>query len=231
MRKIRALYGRRGTFIGKGERGSNLRMGKSGSIDNYYSEPSGASIQSQNQKQRLIQDEEEYEIENNWGRIPAINKDRDKSNYFKHDLPEDATIFHRLIIHPDSNWKSFFDVFILGLVLVSCITNMLFVTFPIKNEFFQTHFFWGSECFFYLDFIFCWFQGYKHPFNQNNVMEFRLIARNYLRGWFIIDIICIAPIQLISQDQKDNSIKLLRLPRLLRMFKLMNIKTIKRLLK
>lgn len=62
-------------------------------------------------------------------------------------------------------------------------------------------------------------------------MEFKLIARNYLRGWFIIDLVCIAPIQLISRDHKDNSIKLLRLPRLLRMFKLMNIKTIKRLLK
>lgn len=147
------------------------------------------------------------------------------------DLPADANFLHRFIIHPDAKWKSIFDVFILVLVLISCITNMLFVTFPIKNEIFQTYLFWIAECFFYLDFIFCWFQGYKHPFSQKNVLEFKAIAKNYLKGWFIIDLICIAPVQLISTDQRDNSIKLLRLPRLLRLFKLLNLKTIKRLLK
>lgn len=143
----------------------------------------------------------------------------------------ESNFMHRFIIAPDSKWKSIFDVFILILVMYSCITNMLFVTFPIKNEIFQTYLFWGVETFFYLDFIFCWFQGFKHPFNQNNVMEFKPIAKNYLKGWFFIDFICIIPVQLISQDYKNRSIKLLRLPRLLRLTKLLNIKTIKRLMK
>ena len=34
----------------------------------------------------------------------------------KKSMPSDANFFHTLIIHPDSKWKSFFDVWILLLV-------------------------------------------------------------------------------------------------------------------
>ena len=145
--------------------------------------------------------------------------------------PEKMNFFHKFIIHPDAKWKSVFDVFILVLVLYSCITNMLFVTFPIKNDLLQVQIFWCVEGCFYIDFILCWFQGFKHPFYQYNVMEFGPIASHYLKGWFIIDFVCIMPVQLLSQDYKQRSIKLLRLPRLLRLTKLLNIKTIKRLIK
>lgn len=108
---------------------------------------------------------------------------------------------------------------------------MLFVTFIIENEFFQDDVFWIVEGFFYLDFILCWFQGYKDDFTQMNIMEYRAIAKNYMRGWFIIDLICIIPITLLYPGQKNRSIKLLRLPRLIRITKLLNIKKIKTILK
>ena len=55
----------------------------------------------------------------------------DEKRIKSEDLPPDRNFFHTFIIHPDAKWKSIFDVFILVLVLYTCIANMLFITFPI----------------------------------------------------------------------------------------------------
>lgn len=74
---------------------------------------------------------------------------------------EHTDFLHKLIIHPDSKWKSIFDVFVLLLVAYSCITSLLNATFQIVQSDAMNAIYWVVESFFYLDFIFSFFQGFR----------------------------------------------------------------------
>ena len=138
----------------------------------------------------------------------------------------------KLIISPDSRWKSIFDVFVLLLVAYSCIYSILNVTFPIEQSDQWLIVFWVVETFFYTDFVLSFFQGYRDVEEQKLVRDYKKIALRYFRGWFIIDFISIFPFQILQKNSNTSQVtKLFRLPRMLRMIKLLNINTIKRLLK
>ena len=71
-----------------------------------------------------------------------------------------------LIISPDSQWKSIFDLWVLLFVGYSCIWNVLYFAFPMDETtpsfraiklFNQI-----SEGVFYVDFILSFFQAYRH---------------------------------------------------------------------
>lgn len=57
--------------------------------------------------------------------------------------------------------------------------------------------YWVVECFFYLDFFFNWFVGFKDIEHHKNVYEFKKIAIRYFYGWFLIDFMAIFPVQII----------------------------------
>lgn len=103
--------------------------------------------------------------------------------------------WHMLIIHPDSMWKSIFDVFILVLVTYSCIYTILNNTFDIEQPYSIFVTYWVVESFFYLDFALSWFQGFRDVEEQKIVFEFKKIAKRYIRTWFFIDVISIFPFQ------------------------------------
>lgn len=147
------------------------------------------------------------------------------------ELPEDANFLHYYIIHPDKKWKSFFDVFILMLVGYSCITNLYVTAFSVEKTDSDDYIFWIVEVFFYFDFIFSWFMGYRDPETLECVWTFREIATSYLQGWFFIDFISIFPFQIFVPPENGSATKLLRMPRMLRLGKLLDIKNVKRLMK
>lgn len=147
------------------------------------------------------------------------------------ELPEGANILHNYIIHPDAKWKSFFDVFILLLVGYSCITNLYVTAFSVDQTESDKYIFWVVEVFFYFDFAFSWFMGFRDAETLECVWTFREIAIGYLQGWFFIDFISIFPFQIFVPPENSSATKLLRMPRMLRLGKLLDIKNIKRLMK
>jgi len=138
---------------------------------------------------------------------------------------------HQHIIHPDTKWKSMFDVFILMLVGYSCITNLYVTAFSVDKTTSDEVIFWIVEVFFYFDFGFTWMMGYRDPETLECVWTFREIAMNYLHGWFFIDFISIFPFQIFVPPESGSATKLLRMPRMLRLGKLLDIKNVKRLMK
>lgn len=136
-----------------------------------------------------------------------------------------------MIIHPDSKWKSIFDVWILVLVGYSCITNIYYTAFSVEKDLSDEIIFWGVEVFFYFDFLFSWFMGFRDPETTDLVWSFRAIAKDYLKGWFFIDFVSIFPFQIFVPPENGSTTKLLRMPRMLRMGKLLDIKNVKRLMK
>ena len=78
------------------------------------------------------------------------------------DVPKEKILWHQLlIISPDSQWKSTFDLWVLIFVLYSCIWNVLYFAFPMdentktfeKIDLFNKI----SEAIFYLDFCLSFF--------------------------------------------------------------------------
>jgi hypothetical protein len=74
---------------------------------------------------------------------------------------------------------------------------------------------------FFFDIIINFFSAY---FDQNFkiVTDKKLIAKNYLTGWFLIDFISIFPISIILESSKDY-LSLARLARLPRLYKVIKI--------
>ena len=87
-------------------------------------------------------------------------------------MPADASIFIKMIIHPDSSWKALFDVWILLLVGYSCISNIYFTAFSVEKTAITGIIFWIVEVFFYFDFIFSWFQGFRDEEDHKCVWDF-----------------------------------------------------------
>lgn len=55
-----------------------------------------------------------------------------------------------------------FDIWILLLVAYSCISNILFIAYDIDDSVKTIQIlYWIVEVNFYLDFLLCWFAGYK----------------------------------------------------------------------
>ena len=91
--------------------------------------------------------------------------------------------------------------------------------------------FWMFEIFFYFDFGFNWFMGFRHPETLELIWSLEEIAQRYVKGWFFIDFMSIFPFQIFVDPDKGSAVKLLRMPRMLRLGKLLDEKNIKRLMK
>ena len=73
------------------------------------------------------------------------------------------------------------------------------------------------EAIFLLDMILNFFQSFKNPTTFENVMDLKLIAKNYVfKGWFIIDFITVFPLCwfVSANNPLTKILKLFRLPRL-----------------
>lgn len=109
------------------------------------------------------------------------------------DDEEGGLNLKKYIIHPDAKWKSYFDVFILLLVAYSCITNLYVTAFSVEKTKSDDIIFWIVEVFFYFDFGFSWFMGFRDPDTLECIWDLKEIAKNYVSGWFFIDFMSIFP--------------------------------------
>jgi hypothetical protein len=111
----------------------------------------------------------------------------------KIELEKPKPFYKRLIISPDARWKSVFDIWVLLFVGYSCIWNILVFAFNFTPSKSVDGFNLFIEVVFQLDFFLTFFQAFKHPENYEIITDYKLIAINYLWGWFCIDFISIFP--------------------------------------
>jgi hypothetical protein len=101
--------------------------------------------------------------------------------------------YKRLIISPDARWKSVFDIWVLLFVGYSCIWNILVFAFNFSPKEGIEVFNLMIEIVFQLDFFLTFFQAFKHPENYEIIDDYKMIAINYLWGWFFIDLVSVFP--------------------------------------
>ena len=113
--------------------------------------------------------------------------------------------YQKLIISPDSQWKSIFDMIALIFVGYSCIWNVMYFAFDKIDDTTETYrkfnlFNKFSEGIFYTDFVFSFFQAYRHKETFEIITDLKSIATNYIKGWFFIDLVSIFPFGLFLKD-------------------------------
>jgi len=124
------------------------------------------------------------------------------------------------VIHPESKFRIHWNFLIMIMLAYYTFSIPHLVCFgytpwePIR--FIETVF----ECLFVCDIIFNFFTGYYQASGEANliVLDRKMIVRNYLRGWFFIDLISIIPIGLFFETNNVNS-----LLRIMKMVKLTRI--------
>ena len=137
------------------------------------------------------------------------------------------------MIYPDNIYKSFWDI-IVAFLLVFCVSVTPFhVIFYMhddnKESGFWTLFNIYGDSIFLADIIITFFSAF-HDDEYNIVHDRKLIAINYLKGWFCIDFIAIFPFQAVFQTDSDMN-GVLRISRISRLWKILRLTRIVRLLK
>ena len=144
-----------------------------------------------------------------------------------------------LIISKDSDWKTVFDIIMLFASVYSTFSQAYYAAFgPPDVVYFEMaqqsitviKFIDETvELLFYLDFIFCFLQEYKDEETYTIVSDIKKIAKHYVKGSCVFDLLACLPLDRILGSQKEDTrlyrlLKLFRVPRLL---ELLNVDRIK----
>eukprot|EP00002_Diphylleia_rotans_P017407 TRINITY_DN3380_c0_g1_i1.p1 TRINITY_DN3380_c0_g1~~TRINITY_DN3380_c0_g1_i1.p1 ORF type:complete len:701 (+),score=113.48 TRINITY_DN3380_c0_g1_i1:74-2176(+) len=137
----------------------------------------------------------------------------------------EPVIFPSTIINPNQNSKRYWDVLIMCIIIYNAVAIPLYVAFPNITA--------GSLGILDLVFDLCFFIdiiiNFRTAYDDKGVMvvDGKEIARNYLRNWFVIDVISILPYEFMLNQFQSGSIS--RIPRLLRILRLIRLTRLMRL--
>jgi len=83
---------------------------------------------------------------------------------------------------------------------------------------------------FFIDVWFCFFTTYTDSYKQIEVTDHKKIAKNYVTGWFFIDLMSIFPFDAIL-DGNSNANSLIRVARIGKMYKVVRLFRLVKILK
>lgn len=121
------------------------------------------------------------------------------------------TVRKPFVIYPTDKWKIAFDIIVAILIVYYCCRVPYKIGFDDKDIFLHEYVFEGIIA---LDIILHFFSAYVE--NDTVIDDIDQISKNYLKGFFIFDIIAILPLHLI--DFNFIWFKLARLSRLYDIF-------------
>jgi len=137
------------------------------------------------------------------------------------------------IIYPEDKFKSSWDIWITIVLLITCIILPARIAFIKTEESVRTIHKWLLintilDLNFLLDMIIIFNSAYYDEYLKS-VDDRGLIARKYLSGWFLIDLISIIPFDILFSELHLNG--LVRFVRIGKLYKLIKITRLLRLLK
>lgn len=90
--------------------------------------------------------------------------------------------------------------------------------------------FYFFDLMFLIDLFLCFITSYNDPLLQIEITSQKMIAVNYIKGWFTIDILSIFPFDLIMSGN-SNANALIRLARIGKMYKMVKLFRLFKILK
>lgn len=135
------------------------------------------------------------------------------------------------LFYPEYKFKAYWDLFMTLILIITCMLTPLNIAFTNSEESLATPqniILMAIDGFFLLD-IFVIFNSAYYDDETNLIENRRVIAKNYLQGWFTIDLLAIIPFDLILGATDFN--QLVRVARVGRLYKLVKLTRLLRILK
>ena len=136
----------------------------------------------------------------------------------------------RGVINPHSKMKMYSDLFISVCTIVSVFTLPLRFGFSIPDSHGWVMHDMILEVAFLMDMVMGFFTAYERPDFLLNT-EHKFIAYNYVKSWFVFDLLAGFPFSLLHMDGQLGLLKLFKLVRLIRVMRILKILKVSRLLK
>lgn len=145
------------------------------------------------------------------------------------------------MLYPDDRFALVWEIFISLILLISCTTTPVSLAFPSIED--ENNNYYIFNIVIDLIFLFEIFLNFRYAFENElfQIIDDKLtIARKYMTGWFIIDVIAIAPIDFIvkytarhynDHSRANNSNQFVRLSRIGKLYKLTRATRLLRLVK
>jgi hypothetical protein len=135
------------------------------------------------------------------------------------------------MIYPDNHTKELWDLFMTIVLLVSCVITPLEIAFEpdmtVKISGIQI-FDWVMDSLFLADIIII-FSSAQYTENYDFIENRSYIACEYLKGWFMVDLLSCLPLDILFNHSSYN--KFLRVARISKLYKLVKLTKLLRILK
>lgn len=97
------------------------------------------------------------------------------------------------IIAEDNNYKNFWDLWIVFVLLFVAVTLPYRIAFSEKDSILWHFFNYTVDLSFLIDMILTFFTAIRSPLDDSIITDKKIIATTYLKGWFVIDLVAIIP--------------------------------------
>ena len=137
------------------------------------------------------------------------------------------------MVYPEDRFKMNWDLLIALILIITCSITPVTLAFYEEEHIGMTIFNHAINIFFGVDIIIIFLTAY---YNDDFILidDLPMIAKGYLRGWFLLDFMALFPFEAFIPGQDDNSTDIngvTRIARLGRMYKLIKLTRLIRLVK
>eukprot|EP01048_Picozoa_sp_COSAG05_P015182 COSAG05_NODE_1801_length_4060_cov_2.209291_3_plen_664_part_01 len=172
------------------------------------------------------------QMQKHWGDIHSLYGDQG-SVY-------EATVLPSCIRHPNSTFSLFWDLMQIFLLMSVCFYVPMRMGFSIEVEIWTFEFYFDvfTDIYFIIDVFVNFRSAYVDEDKGVLITDSKLIAKGYLKSWFLIDFFSCLPVGYIqyfeakSEDgSKSSNLRILKVLRLLRLGKMLRLAKFSRMLK
>ena len=135
------------------------------------------------------------------------------------------------IIHHNNIYKLFWDVIVLLILLIVSIIVPYRLAFTDGEPFGWLLFYIITDTFFFIDIILTFLTSLYEADTGSEIVEKKVIARHYLKGWFWVDSISIIPLDFIMMEAQGQATILARFAKIGKLYKLMRMIRLTKVLK
>lgn len=163
--------------------------------------------------------------------------DNEDVPHYHHKKGEDEKMLMRMarknrktcIVYPEDPLKSYWDMLITLILMITCITTPMDIAFSENNIGLSIDYFsFFIDAMFLIDIIFIFNTAFYN--SDMDIIDSRAaITKSYITGWFFIDFLAIVPFDIILNATQFNS--MVRIARFGRLYKLVKLTRLLRVLK
>lgn len=137
----------------------------------------------------------------------------------------------KFIIYSNARWKIIWDISVMILLIIVCLIVPYRIAFTQEETTGWLTVYYLTDLIFAVDLIMNFFTTFTDEKQMREITDHSVIAKKYLKSWFVIDILSVVPIDLFLSNELLEGNQLLRVLRIGKLYKMMRLFRMVRALK